>query len=111
MSLFTLTLNMGMTAGYILSSYVPYHIIPIAVIVLPLLYLFIETFFPETPSYLLIHGKEEQAENSLKFYMNHTGNATKLEIEQFNVKFAELKSAVKQQKSQNDGVTLKDFCK
>ncbi|XP_011181201.2 facilitated trehalose transporter Tret1-like [Zeugodacus cucurbitae] len=107
-SLFTLFLNGGMLTGYTLSSYVPYHIIPMAVILLPLLYLIIETYFPETPSYLLHCGKEEEAEKSLKFYLNYR-DPNKLEVEQFNIKYAELKSAVKQQKSQSDAVTLRDF--
>uniref|UniRef100_A0A0A1WK54 Facilitated trehalose transporter Tret1 n=1 Tax=Zeugodacus cucurbitae TaxID=28588 RepID=A0A0A1WK54_ZEUCU len=107
-SLFTLFLNVGMLTGYSLSSYVPYHIIPIVAIVLPLLYLLIVTYFPESPSYLLHCGKEEEAEKSLKFYSNYTAS-TKLEIEKFNVKYAELKTAVQQQKSQSDAVTLRDF--
>lgn len=107
-SMFTLTLNIGMMTGYVLSSYVPYHIIPIAVILLPLLYLLLETFFPETPPYLLHCGKEAQAELSLKFYMNYKASS-KLDIEQFNIKFTELKSAAKHQKSQTDAVTIRDF--
>ncbi|XP_014100018.3 facilitated trehalose transporter Tret1 [Bactrocera oleae] len=107
-SLFTLSLNGGMLFGYILSSYVPYHIIPMAVILLPVLYLLIAIYFPETPSYLLHCGKEEEAEKSLKFYLNYKA-LTKLETEQFNIKYAELKSAVKQQRAQSDAVTLRDF--
>lgn len=99
-----------MLFGYILSSYVPYHIIPMAVILLPVLYLLIAIYFPETPSYLLHCGKEEEAEKSLKFYLNYKA-LTKLETEQFNIKYAELKSAVKQQRAQSDAVTLRDFCK
>ncbi|XP_011181202.2 facilitated trehalose transporter Tret1 [Zeugodacus cucurbitae] len=107
-SLFTLFLNVGMLIGYTLSSYVPYHIIPIAVILLPLLYLLIEIYFPETPSYLLHCGKEEEAKKSLKFYSNYTAS-TKVEMEKFNIKYEELKTAVQQQKSQSDAVTLRDF--
>ncbi|XP_039951903.1 facilitated trehalose transporter Tret1-like [Bactrocera tryoni] len=107
-SLFTLALNAGMLVGYIFSSYVPYHIIPMAVILLPVLYLGIALYFPETPSYLLRCEREEEAEKSLKFYLNNK-TSTKLELEQFNIKYAELKSAVKQQRAQSEAVTLRDF--
>lgn len=84
-----------MLIGYALSSYVlvPYHIIPMAVILLPVLYLLLETYFPEMPSFLLNCGKEEEAEKSLKFYLNYKAS-TKLEIEQFNIKYAELETAL-----------------
>ncbi|XP_067620069.1 uncharacterized protein [Eurosta solidaginis] len=107
-SLFTLTLNAGMLTGYIVSAHVPYHIIPLVVILLPLIFLFTETYFPETPSYLLHRGREEQAQESLKFYMNYKGSR-KLEIEKFNLTFAELKCAIKEQKVLKDAITWRDF--
>ncbi|XP_036321248.1 facilitated trehalose transporter Tret1-2 homolog [Rhagoletis pomonella] len=107
-SLFTLTLNAGMLTGYILASYVPYHWIPIVVLPLPVLFLLIEFYLPETPSYLLRCEQEALAENSLKFYMNYKASA-KLEIEQFNMKFAELKNVMKKQNTQANAVTIRDF--
>ncbi|XP_004527357.2 facilitated trehalose transporter Tret1-2 homolog isoform X2 [Ceratitis capitata] len=107
-SLFTLTLNSGMLAGFTLSSNVPYHIIPLVVISLPLLFLLIETFFPETPTFLLYREQEEKAEKSFKFYQSYkAGN--KEDIETFNAKFSELRDSVLAQKSQTDVVTWRDF--
>ncbi|XP_017479634.1 PREDICTED: facilitated trehalose transporter Tret1 [Rhagoletis zephyria] len=107
-SLFTLTLNSGMLTGFILSSHVPYHIIPMIVILFPLIFLLIESFFPETPSYLLYSAQEEEAEKSFKFYHNCKAE-NKQELAQFNAKFSELRNAVMAQKSQTDVVTWRDF--
>lgn len=97
-----------MLAGFTLSSNVPYHIIPLVVISLPLLFLLIETFFPETPTFLLYREQEEKAEKSFKFYQSYkAGN--KEDIETFNAKFSELRDSVLAQKSQTDVVTWRDF--
>ncbi|XP_036224881.2 facilitated trehalose transporter Tret1 [Bactrocera oleae] len=107
-SLFTLTLNSGMLMGFTLSSNVPYHTIPLLVISLPLLFLLIETFFPETPTYLLHRAQVEKAEKSFKFYQGLNA-ASKQDTDKCNAKFSELRDAVMSQKLQTDVVTWRDF--
>ncbi|XP_050328763.1 facilitated trehalose transporter Tret1-2 homolog [Bactrocera neohumeralis] len=106
-SLFTLTLNSGMLVGYTMSSNVPYHMIPLLVISLPVLFLLIETFFPETPTYLLQRAQVEKAEKAFKFYQGHLAES-KQDIDKCNAKFSELRDAMSQ-KSQGDVVTWRDF--
>ncbi|XP_053948850.1 facilitated trehalose transporter Tret1-like [Anastrepha ludens] len=107
-SLFTLALNTGMLIGNILSSHVPYHLIPMVVISLPLLYLLLETFFPESPTYLLHKEQEENAEKSFKFYYNYQA-LNKQDVAQLNVKFSDLRNSVMEQKTQTEVVTWRDF--
>ncbi|XP_037957109.1 facilitated trehalose transporter Tret1-like [Teleopsis dalmanni] len=107
-SLFILTINTGILVGYILSSHLPYKVIPCVAVVLPILYLTTATWYPETPLHLLRRGRYAEAENALKFYRNFEPNS-KVEIQQFNTAFAEMKDGIMQQKATSGDVSIKDF--
>ncbi|XP_023296253.2 facilitated trehalose transporter Tret1-like [Lucilia cuprina] len=108
-SLFALTLNLGVLIGYILSSYVPYHIIPWLVLPVPVMYLIIATYFPETPQYLLRKGHEEEARKSFMFYKNNIDQRGAAERITAQNQFEELKIAITHQESKSEKLTLDDI--
>ncbi|EDW03491.1 facilitated trehalose transporter Tret1 [Drosophila grimshawi] len=112
-SLCSLAMNLGILSGFIISSYVPYHIIPRVVILLPLCYLLLATRYPEVPQQLMRRGRIEDAERSLKYYWNCDGPAPSKEAERACQKqFNEMRESLLQQgkESSNDGLTVADFC-
>lgn len=109
-SLFSLTLNSGIFCGYIVTARVPYHLIPIFGVVMPVIYLLFQIFFPETPMFLLQRGLDERAKGSLKFYRNYQPT-TKESALQFEVDFQKLKSDVTSHQANTNSVTWHDFCK
>ncbi|EDW63941.1 facilitated trehalose transporter Tret1 [Drosophila virilis] len=112
-SFFTLAVNTGILLGFIISSYVPYHVIPCVVVVLPLCYLLLATRFPETPQQLLRWGRDEDAQRSLKFYCNCDGPTPSKESERaYQKQFDEMRQAIQQQTKDehNEGLTIADFC-
>lgn len=109
--MFALTLNVGILIGYILSTYVPYHIIPCIVLPIPVLYLIMATYYPETPQYLLRKGKEEKALKSFKFYKNNIDQRDAVTYMVVHNKFEELKVAIKHQESKSEKITAADICK
>ncbi|KAH8391771.1 hypothetical protein KR215_002775 [Drosophila sulfurigaster] len=112
-SFFTLAINTGIFIGFIISSYVPYHVIPCAVVALPLLYLFMSTRFPEPPQQLLRWGREEEAQKSLKYYRNCDGPAPSAEAQRgYQKQFDEMRQAIQAQlkEQNNESLTLADFC-
>ncbi|XP_017488940.1 PREDICTED: facilitated trehalose transporter Tret1-like, partial [Rhagoletis zephyria] len=108
-SLFSLTLNSGIFLGYIITARVPYHYIPILGVALPLIYMLLEIYFPETPMFLLQRGLDARAKESLKFYRNFQ-STTKESLQEFEVEFDKLKSAVSSSKNSMSNVTWRDFC-
>lgn len=102
---------MGILGGYILSTYVPYHIIPCLVLPFPVLYLIIATYYPETPQYLLRKGKEEEAFKSFKFYKNNIDQRNTVSSMAIQNKFDELKMAIIHQESKSEKITMNDICK
>ncbi|XP_023296254.1 facilitated trehalose transporter Tret1-like [Lucilia cuprina] len=65
-----LSVNFGILTGFILSSYLDYHLIPFLTISLPIIYLVGSYFFPETPQHLLHKKNYNDAEKSFRFYRN-----------------------------------------
>ncbi|KAM8716065.1 hypothetical protein ACLKA7_003017 [Drosophila subpalustris] len=112
-SFFNLAMNIGIMIGFIISSYVPYHVIPCAVVALPLLYLVLSTRFPEPPQQLLRWGREEAAQRSLMYYRNCDGPSPSNEAQRSYLKqFDEMKHAINQQvkEQSNESLSLSDFC-
>uniref|UniRef100_A0A1I8PFZ0 Major facilitator superfamily (MFS) profile domain-containing protein n=1 Tax=Stomoxys calcitrans TaxID=35570 RepID=A0A1I8PFZ0_STOCA len=108
-SLFSLTLNVGVLCGFILSSYVPYDAIPMVVLPLPCVYVLAALYYPETPQYLIRRGCYSKAQKSFLFYKNvlDEGSASdKLEVQN---QFDELKKSIMQQQNQNDNFTWRDI--
>lgn len=113
-SFFNLALNFGVLTGFIISSYVPYHVIPCAVVILPVLYLLLTTRFPETPQQLLRWQRNEAAQQSLRYYRNCDGPApSKESLSSFQKEFDEMRLAIQQQLKDRskEGLTIADFCK
>ncbi|KAG5684574.1 hypothetical protein PVAND_013799 [Polypedilum vanderplanki] len=66
-SIFLLTVNFGTLLMFIFGSYFSYSFTSKFMLSFPIVYAAIFMFFPETPYFLLQHGKTKKAENSLKF--------------------------------------------
>ncbi|XP_068151164.1 facilitated trehalose transporter Tret1 [Drosophila tropicalis] len=112
-SFFTLGINLGILVGFIVSSHVPYHVIPCAVIALPLVYLFLCTRFPETPHQLLRWGREQEAQQSLRFYRRCDGPVVSKEAERaYQEEYDTMLQVIKQQvkASETVGLSIRDFC-
>ncbi|KAH8403344.1 hypothetical protein KR222_011071, partial [Zaprionus bogoriensis] len=112
-SFFILTINMGTLVGFIVSTYVPYHVIPCVVIVMPVLYLLLTTQYPETPQQLLRWERDEAAQKSLKYYRNCDGLApSKESLSGFQKQFDEMRVAIQQQleDQHKEGLSAADFC-
>ncbi|XP_017858727.1 PREDICTED: facilitated trehalose transporter Tret1-like [Drosophila arizonae] len=112
-SFFNLAINLGILLGFIISSHVPYHVIPCAVVALPLSYLLLATRYPETPQQLLRWGREEDAKRSLKFYCNCDGpSPTRDSLYAYHKQFEELRESLQQQakSSSTVGLSMADFC-
>ncbi|KAH8267473.1 hypothetical protein KR018_006737 [Drosophila ironensis] len=112
-SFFTLTMNTGILVGFIVSSHVPYHVIPCAVVGLPILYVLLATRYPEPPQQLLRWEREEEAQKSLRFYRRCDGPNVSKEAERaYQKEFDEMRLAIRQQNKDSDdkGVSIKDFC-
>jgi PHD/YefM family antitoxin component YafN of YafNO toxin-antitoxin module len=67
-SFFILSTNLGMLLIYIAGSTFDYFTTPKVMLLLPLAFSMLFTYFPETPVYLLRYNKPEAAVTSLKFF-------------------------------------------
>ncbi|XP_054085996.1 facilitated trehalose transporter Tret1-like [Zeugodacus cucurbitae] len=108
-SLFSLTLYSGTLCGYIITARIRYHLIPIVGVVIPLIFVIFQIFFPETPMFLLQRGRDERAKESLKFYRNYAPT-TKESATEFEEAFQKLKSDVTSHQANANTLTWHDFC-
>ncbi|EDW85307.1 uncharacterized protein Dwil_GK18460 [Drosophila willistoni] len=100
-SMVMLSVNLGILAGYILSTYLDYHIVPFLAIGLPIAYFVANLMLPETAPYLLKRSQLLAAESSFRYYQNK---------EDTSVDFDELKTAITSQQAQSDtAITYKDL--
>ncbi|XP_039437012.1 facilitated trehalose transporter Tret1-like isoform X2 [Culex pipiens pallens] len=116
-SLTILHINFGVLASYTAGTYLPYYRIPPIMLVLPVAYLALVSFLPETPYCLLRKGRVDQAEKSLMFYRNVTDDsdgagagttgATRKTLA-FQYEFDALKAFVLAERTRQ-GITLADF--
>ncbi|ALC39241.1 CG14606, partial [Drosophila busckii] len=84
-SMVMLSVNLGILVGYILSSYLPYHVVPFLGILLPIAYFLANLMLPETAPYLLMQSRATAAEASFRYYNNQHGaveSANKADFEQ-----------------------------
>lgn len=101
-----LSVNLGVLVGYIMSTYLAYHVVPFLAIILPITYFIANLFLPETAPYLLKHSRFIAAEASFKYYQNQR---TDME-EGSKASFQELRLAVDAQRSQNKiALTYRDL--
>ncbi|XP_032569884.1 facilitated trehalose transporter Tret1 [Drosophila sechellia] len=111
-SFFTLTMNTGIMVGFVVSSHIAYHVIPCAVVGLPVLYVFLATRYPEPPQQLIRWKREEEAEKSLRYYRRCDGpNVSKEEERAFQKQLDEMRLAIKQQNKDSDdnGLSISDL--
>ncbi|KAL9706870.1 hypothetical protein quinque_010388 [Culex quinquefasciatus] len=118
-SLTILHINFGVLASYTAGTYLPYYRIPPIMLILPVAYLTLVSFLPETPYCLLRKGRVDQAEKSLMFYRNVTDDsdgagtgsgttgATRKTLA-FQYEFEALKAFVLAERTRQ-GITLADF--
>ncbi|XP_064541801.1 facilitated trehalose transporter Tret1-2 homolog [Drosophila montana] len=105
-SMVMLSVNLGVLVGYILSTYLAYHVVPFLAVILPIVYFLANLLLPETAPYLLRHKQPHAAETSFKYYQNQQrgmGQASKADFE-------ELRLAIDAQEAQNTtALTYKDL--
>ncbi|XP_055858511.1 facilitated trehalose transporter Tret1-like isoform X2 [Episyrphus balteatus] len=106
-SLFIFSINSGMVSGFVIASYIPYYVIPGAILTLPIFNLLLLLRYPETPQYLLRKGLTASAEKSFKFYKNFS-NESKEHDQQICADFNELKMNIQSSENQKK-VTILDF--
>ncbi|EDV32928.2 uncharacterized protein Dana_GF22441 [Drosophila ananassae] len=104
-SILMLSVNLGVLIGYIASSYLDYHVVPLVAIFLTIIYFLANLMLPESAPYLLKKNKLTAAEKSFRYYKNQRGeNQATMEI------FEELKLAVLFQKMNGTSeITFKDL--
>ncbi|XP_016974214.1 facilitated trehalose transporter Tret1 [Drosophila rhopaloa] len=111
-SFFTLTMNTGILVGFVVSSHIAYHVIPCAVVGLPVLYVILATRYPEPPQQLIRWQRVEKAEKSLRFYRRCDGpNVSKEEERAYQKQFDEMRLAIQQQDKDSDknSLSFSDF--
>lgn len=104
-STFILFLNAGILTGFVLGTHLTYELFPRVIITLPIFFLILMYFLPDTPYHLLRIKKDEEAEESLKFYRSYNGT-TKEEIQEFSEHFNNLKDKIRNN-THKTGSTLK----
>ncbi|XP_054279169.1 facilitated trehalose transporter Tret1-like [Macrosteles quadrilineatus] len=68
--------NFGVLLVYFVGPYVSYSELAMSCAILTFLFIVSFAFIPESPYYLLMHGKEEQAYKSLNWLRGSSGNAS-----------------------------------
>lgn len=103
-----LSVNLGVLVGYILSTYLAYHIVPFLAIILPIAYFTANLFLPETAPYLLRRSQLTAAETSFRYYQNQKGGMEQVS----KANFDELRLAIDAQQAQNQtALTYRDLSK
>ncbi|XP_053955652.1 facilitated trehalose transporter Tret1-like [Anastrepha ludens] len=111
-SMVMMSFSSGLLIGYIMATYLNYHLICCIIFALPIIYLFGNIFLPETPQCLLKRSCEQQAKMSFIFYkgieindnVEHSEQNTSIVVSEFD----ELKAAI-EKGGLDTPVTLKDF--
>lgn len=55
-----LSINIGVVVAFVLGNYFSYITSPIVLLIIPILFLIMVAFFPETPKYLIKSGKDKK---------------------------------------------------
>ncbi|KAH8334199.1 hypothetical protein KR059_007444 [Drosophila kikkawai] len=106
-SMVMLSVDLGILAGYILSTYLAYHIVPFLGIIFPVSYFIANLLLPETAPYLLKRSQLNAAENSYRYYRNQRDARSEQSSKQ---DFEELRTAVLAQQMKNSSpLSYKDL--
>lgn len=79
-----ISLQSGSLIVLIFGAYLPYNIMNLSVLLMPLLYIITFAFIPESPYYLLLHDKMKEAQNSL-IQLNGTNNCEIIDNEIYRI--------------------------
>ncbi|KAH8250909.1 hypothetical protein KR038_003450 [Drosophila bunnanda] len=106
-SMVMLSVDLGILAGYIVSTYLSYHVVPFLGIIFPVAYFIANLMLPETVPYLLKRSQLSAAENSYRYYRNQTDARSE---ESSKLNFEELRTAVLAQQTKNSSpLSYKDL--
>ncbi|XP_059616834.1 facilitated trehalose transporter Tret1-like [Phlebotomus argentipes] len=105
-----LVVNLGVLVGLAISGYLDFFIVPLVPIAILLVFLLLFQFLPETPQYLLMRKRKEEAETSFRFYRGFRKSTEDLP-EKYQKEFAALQKIYDglAQQSSNQGIQKKDF--
>ncbi|XP_017075101.1 facilitated trehalose transporter Tret1-like [Drosophila eugracilis] len=94
-SMVMLSVDFGVLSGFILSTYLPYHVVPFLGFIVPVAYFIASLMLPETAPYLLKRSQLGAAEKSFRYYKNENGESSK-------VAFDELRTSILSQQLGSD---------
>ncbi|XP_043468958.1 facilitated trehalose transporter Tret1-like [Leptopilina heterotoma] len=86
-----ISLQTGSLIVLIFGAYLPYNLMNLGVLLMPLLYIITFPFIPESPYYLLLHEKIEEAQNSV-IKLKGTNNSEIIDEELFRINNSTLKA-------------------
>lgn len=109
-AMLVMALNLGFLISYLVGAYLPYNIVPCVLVVFPILFLCGSLFLPDTPRFLMLKGRTDDAEKSLRFYKGCM-QKTKSSNERFQIEMDKLVAYTNGQQNSENKVTFKDFCK
>lgn len=78
-SLMAFSCNLGVLISFIIGHYFQYAMRPVVLLAFPIAFLLLFVYFPETPVFLMRHGRDAEAEKSLRFYRNAVADAGDLD--------------------------------
>lgn len=81
----TIFINLGVLFSYVVGSYFKYHILALSCLMIPVLFILIVIWFPETPMFLWRSGKEEEAKKSLLWYRGGDRQETEKTLSKFKL--------------------------
>lgn len=64
----TMFINLGVLFSYVVGAYFKYHILAFSCLMIPISYILIVIWFPETPMFLWRSGREKESQESLLWY-------------------------------------------
>lgn len=115
-TIITVSVNFGILLIFIAGNFLLYHVIIFCAMAIPAIFLAAFVFFPESPHYLMLIDEPKKAENALEVYRNCRDESRRksafyleeLQKLKTNSKLAKMSSEVK---SEQDKITIGDFCK
>ncbi|XP_053692017.1 facilitated trehalose transporter Tret1-like [Sabethes cyaneus] len=106
-SLLAVSGNSGILLMYIVGDILSYRTVPVVMAFLPILFVILMSFIPETPQTLLKRRNLMEAERSLMFYRG-VGPAEKKSVE-FVQEFEQLQNFIFESKCQSNELAFADF--
>ncbi|XP_016964749.1 facilitated trehalose transporter Tret1 [Drosophila biarmipes] len=102
-SMVMLSVDFGVLAGFVLSTYLSYHVVPFLGLIVPVAYFTASLMLPETAPYLLKRSQLGAAEKSFKYYKNERAGSSKADFDDLRT------SILAQQTNSPSGWSYKDL--